>query len=151
MSNQTVKITKNPTTNEIVTKSEANPDYGFIRVQSSTTSMQKGFLRTSSRTALIQGLYEDLVNHVENNKLVDGSKLPGKILVIETTEQPYASMQPKRAGAEGDILKKDGLPIYRTTQYTEDLDAVDVLIQHDAVATNSVISAQQPNLASATA
>lgn len=148
MSNQTVKITKNPTTGAIVTKSESNPDYGFIRVESQTTSLQKGFLRTNLRTALIQGLYEDLKNYVETNNLVHGSKLPGKILVIETTEQPYASMQPKRAGAEGDILKKDGLPIYRTTQYTEDLNAVDVLIQHDAVAINSFITAA--NLSSAT-
>jgi len=147
MSNQTVKITANPTTGSIVTQSESNPDYGFIRVESSTTSMQKGFLRTALRTALIQGLYSDLTDYVEANKLTNGSKLPGKITVIETTVQPYASMQPKRAGAEGDVLKKDGAPIYRTTQYTEDLTVQDVLIQHDAAVQNSFISAS--NLAAA--
>ena len=135
----------------VVNKSLNNEEFGYIRVESNTPVIQGGFLRDNNRSALIMGNFDTLINYVEKHGLVNGSKLDGKIVVIETTVQPYDGAQPKRAGAEGDVLKKNGSPIYRTTKFTTSLEEQDSLIQHDAIASNPFIGAQQPNLKAATA
>lgn len=127
-----VKVTANEQ-GQIVVPSQNNPEYGYIRVESVTTEMKNGWANASKRTALIKGSIEALEAFVAERGLVVGSELEGKIVVKETLVQPYSTTQPKRAGAEGAILKKDGQPIYRTQEYTTDMSEVDVTIQHDKV------------------
>jgi hypothetical protein len=130
-----------------------NPEFGYMRVeeQTGTSTISAGWLRTSKRSALIKDKYESLVAFVQSNKLVPGSVLPieGKILIKETTEKSYDNQQPKRAGAEGEILKMNGQPIYRETVFSTDQNDVDVLITHDAIVGSTVsnrITMANPNV-----
>jgi hypothetical protein len=138
-----VKVTSNDQ-GQIVVPSQNNPEYGYIRVESKTTAMVNGWANTQTRTALIKGTVEALNSFVEERQLRAGSVLEGKILVKETLEKPYDNAQAKRAGAEGAILKKDGQPIYRTSEYTTNVDEQDVLIKHDTI-TQHVPGVIQPN------
>lgn len=127
-----VKVTANEQ-GQILVPNTNNPEYGYIRVESKTTQMVNGWANTQTRSALIKGKIEALEAFIEERQLVVGSVLEGKIVVKESLVQPYPTAEPKRAGAEGEVLKKDGQPIYRTQEYTTDMNEVDVTVKHDVV------------------
>lgn len=127
-----VKVTANEQ-GQILVPNVNNSEYGYIRVESKTTQMVNGWANTQVRSALIKGKIEALEAFIEERQLVVGSPLEGKIVVKESLVQPYPTAQPKKAGSEGAVLKKDGQPIYRTQEYTTDMSEMDQLIQHDTV------------------
>lgn len=135
MSN-TVKVTtcKNDST-ELIGVSINNPDFGYIRIES-TDAVQfttGGWLNSNKRSTLIKGKIADLTAWVKNNGIKVGSEFVGKIVVKEQLMPFYEGQDPKRAGADGEILHKDGQPIYRQTEFTLDSTMQDTLIQHDNV------------------
>ena len=59
---------------------------------------------------------------------------PCKLLITETFNQRTwegGEQQPKVNPSSGDVLTKNGQPIYRNCEVSFDLDAVDTLIAHD--------------------
>jgi len=113
--------------------------YGYIRVQSEeTTTSPEGWIRSDKRSALIKGEIDSLKAWVAQNNIRVGSTLPGRIQIQESLVPSYPTQKPKRAGADGPELHKDGKPIYRNTFYlTPNIDKPDVLIEHDNVLSSS--------------
>lgn len=133
-----VKITADSQGNIVcggTTSTKDGKTYGFIRVEQTSTESQGGWLRTNKRSALIRGVKSELEAWVAQNNLRVGSVLPGRIRVDENTTPAYATMQPKRAGADGPVLKYNGENIYRHTEYciptSPGFANPDTTLQHD--------------------
>lgn len=127
MSKVTVTEDKN---GNIVTISENNPEFGYIKVEQIATQIANGWLRQVKRTAIINGKVDDLLEA----KFKDGQELPGKIVVIESfnafnPENPDRDL--KIAGDTGIICRVDDQPIYRQSVYTVNDQAQDEFIMHD--------------------
>lgn len=110
---------------------------GTVMVEQSTITGLSGIARVSKRVAFIT-LEEEVVDLLKTS-LVDGQEFPvqGKLVVTETTV-PYIKkdgtpQEPKRHGGTNEIMTYQGQPIYRNTDFSEDLKAVDVLLR-DTVA-----------------
>lgn len=110
---------------------------GTVMVEQSTITGLSGIARVSKRVAFIT-LEEEVVDLLKTS-LVDGQEFPvqGKLVVTETTV-PYIKkdgtpQEPKRHGGTNEIMTYQGQPIYRNTDFSEDLNAVDVLLR-DTVA-----------------
>lgn len=116
----------------VITVSENNPEYGWVRVEQQGTIEinQKGFLKQTTRSAFIKGKIEDLLK--VNYK--SGSTISGKIIVKESFE-PFNPNNPdkdlKIAGDTGVVCRVGDQPIYRQTFFTQDLNASDEFIAHD--------------------
>lgn len=132
MTNQ-VQITKHPETGEVVVPSQNNPEYGTIRVEAQATTFVDGFIRINKRSALIRGKVEEL-QAIANLKV-----LPGKIVVLESTEPFWAGQEPKVNPQTGEVCTIQGQNIYRQTEFTQDLTRQDVLVQHDNVMSSALV------------
>lgn len=122
-----VKADKN---GNVVRVYEDNPEYGFIRVEQDVFEINsKGWLSAKTRSARIQGRVDDL----KKTGYVDGTTIPGKIVIIESL-QPFNPENPDRdlkiAGNTGVICRYVDQPIYRQTFITPNLNAFDELIPH---------------------
>ena len=114
----------------VVRLSKNNPEYSHIRLGYKSVSIGKGgWLREKNLTTLIMGTTENLTSYAKNL----GKTLPGKIIAIESLE-PFSNTNPDRdlkyAGDTGIICCQDGQPIYRKTEYTYDVEAQDILVEH---------------------
>ena len=114
----------------VVRLSKNNPEYSFIRLGYKSVSIVKGgWVKERNLTTLIMGTTENLTSYAKNL----GKTLPGKIIAIESLE-PFNNTNPDRdlkyAGDTGIICCQDGQPIYRKTEYTYDVEAQDILIEH---------------------
>lgn len=110
---------------------------GTVMVEQSAITGLSGIGRVSKRVAFIT-LEEEVVDLLKPS-LVDGGEFPvqGKLVVTETTV-PYIKkdgtpQEPKRHGGTNEVMTYKGQPIYRNTDFSEDLKAVDVLLR-DTVA-----------------
>ena len=120
-------------------------NYGYIRVESKTSTMKNGWVNEQKLSALIRGEQSMLESFVQANHMRAGSTLSGRIRVVESTTPSYEGHEPKRAGEDGPVLKVGGQPIYRNTEYVEaDNTEPNVLLQHDTI-TVSTGAAITPN------
>jgi hypothetical protein len=136
MSNTVKVVTCRNESSELIGISPNNSDYGFIRIESTDTIQigNGGWINSNKRSTLIKGKISDLTSWVKSNSIKVGTEFAGKIVVKEQAGTPfYEGQQPKRAGADGEILHKDGMPIFRQTEFTLDMTAHDVLVKHDNV------------------
>jgi hypothetical protein len=117
----------------VVRVSTNNPEYASIRVEQSTFSFSKGWMRKKSRTAFIPGVTEELSEMAKQMKLTDGYELSGQIIIKESLE-PFNTEDPDRdikfAGETGVSCKFEDQNIYRKTYYTESKNEEDELIAH---------------------
>ncbi len=134
---KTVKVvTCRNESSELIGISPNNSDYGFIRIESTDSAQigAGGWINTNKRSTLIKGRISDLTQWVKTNSIKIGSEFTGKIIIKEQAGVPfYEDQQPKRAGADGEVLHKDGMPIFRQTEFTLNFDEQDVLVKHDNV------------------
>lgn len=110
-------VMAHPSTGAIITPRKNNPEYGVIRVDQETVSMENGFLNKSNRTAWIGGKVSDL----ESLNLKEGSALPGKIVRRESHTPFYEGQSPKINPSTNEVIEKNGQPVYFQDTYTEDL------------------------------
>lgn len=115
----------------VITVSQNNPEYGFIRVEQVANQINEdGWFKLSRRSALIKGKVEDL----KQANYFGGKELPGKIVIKESLT-PFDETNPDRhmkiAGSTGIVCTVDDQPIYRNTFYTTNPNAEDQLIMHD--------------------
>jgi len=124
MSNS-VKVKAHPITGNVITPSK-NPEWGTIRVDASTQSMENGILNVSNRTAFIRGKIKDL----ESLNLKAEQVLSGKIVKQESFTPFYEGQNPKINPTTGEVVLKDGKKLFLNYVYTSDLNAsTDVFIQ----------------------
>lgn len=121
----------------VVLVSKNNPEYGSIRVEQTSFSFNKGWMRKKSRTAFIPGLTEELTEMAKQMNFKDGYELPGQIIIKESLE-PFNKENPdidiKYAGDTGVSCKFEDQVIYRKTYYTESKYEEDELIEHTNIA-----------------
>jgi hypothetical protein len=126
-----VIVVGDPTTKTIITRSEGNPDYGYIKVQQSDSFIDaNGFFRPRISVALIHGYVTDL----QESGYYLGQELTGRIVTRESLtpfNQKNAERELKYAGKTGIVCKLNGSPIYRKTVYTDVKSIEEVLIAHD--------------------
>jgi hypothetical protein len=110
-----------------------NKQYGFIRVQSTIVDMSGPVARVKTISALKSILESDY--NKAKDILIEGTVLPGKIIVKETTTAGLPGYQPKMAGSDSNAVPclLGGAQIYRTTEFTSDVNASDVLVAHDNI------------------
>jgi|TARA_B110000977_G_scaffold149739_1_gene189823 hypothetical protein len=124
-SNQvTIRLSK---TGETVRTSK-NPLYGYIVAEQKGISVVNGWAKDLTLSTIIQG-------EMPTIKAMEASfPMTGKIVVKESLE-PFNTNNPavdiKYAGDTGVACSVKGLPIYRTTFFTADVNAVSELLKHD--------------------
>jgi len=114
----------------VITKSERNPEYGYVRVEQLRLQIDDtGFARRKKLSAIIQGKLEDL----NDFGWTANQEMDGKIVVRESLK-PFNTTEPerdiKRAGESGIVCKVEDKPIYRKHLYTIKNSAEDVEIPH---------------------
>lgn len=114
----------------VIGQSPNNPEYGYVRVESITPVIgDGGWFRMQKRSALIKGKMEDLTAANFQKDML----LPGKIIVKESL-QPFNPQNPdkhlKFAGDSGIVCRVEDEPIYRETEFTSNINAIDSLIPH---------------------
>jgi len=107
-------------------------EYGWYTVQSTFVDRSGAMDKVTVLTAL-RSTSADAFNAAP---LTAGELLDGKIVVKESTiKNPFrANQEPKRKGKDGGILLFNGLPIYRETEFTTDLNAQNVLVAYTSEA-----------------
>lgn len=123
----TVKGDKNK---NVITVSEKNPDFGWLTVEQDVFQINdRGWLRSTKRTALIHGRVDDL----KESGFVAGTEIPGKIVVLESLT-PFNTKNPdedlKVAGTTGVICRLDDQPIYRKAFFTTNQNLSDEFVTH---------------------
>lgn len=123
----TVKGDKN---NNVITVSPNNPEFGWLTVEQEVFQINdRGWLKSTTRTALIHGRVEDL----KETGYTAGTQFPGKIVVLESLN-PFSPQSPdkdlKLAGDTGVICRLDDQPIYRKAFYTTNQNLMDEFISH---------------------
>ena len=113
----------------VVVTSKNNPEYGYIRVEQTRMSVDNGWMRKKTISALVPGTVEDL----KGLGFKHGDELPGCVQVQESLE-PFNPETPEKdakiAGDTGITCTVGGEVIYRKTFYSEDGEA-DIKIAHD--------------------
>ena len=128
----------------VIRVSDKNPDYGWVIFAQETPTFSNNWLKLSTRSVRQMGIVADLerLNYSPNQKLA------GQIIVTESFN-PFNENEPERdlkiAGSTGVICTVNGEPIYRQTEYTRDMNRVDVLIDHDNTEEIRMAIAQQQN------
>jgi hypothetical protein len=120
-------------TGAVITVSENNSDYGYFRVQQARTMIDdSGFAHRKVLTALVPGLVEEL----KEMGLYANQQLDGKIIIQESLT-PFNKKNPERdlkiAGETGVVCKLGGLPIYRRTKFSFNVNATDSTVDHDNI------------------
>lgn len=143
-----VRIIPNAKTGEIISKYVSNPEYGYIQLSQSSTSISGGWIRESKRSTLLRAKTELLESFVKSTKNLT---MPGNIVVKEYLESEvpesidaqYINQNVereeaiksfiKRAGADGIELTLGGERILRFAIYDATGEDVDVIVAYDNV------------------
>lgn len=125
--NTSVKVIKNPKSGKVVTPTN-NPEFGYVTVQSESMQFKGGFARKIVLSALITVAMKDA------DAFHEGQVLPGKIVVkesLEPTNPDNLDQDIKIAGESNIPCTVGGAPVYRTTEFTEDMNASSTFVEHD--------------------
>jgi hypothetical protein len=128
-----VTVVGDATTGSVITPSENNPIYGYVKLTQRTSIVDdNGFLRVKPISTLLHAPVAEL----QLMNFYAGQELPGKIVIQESLE-PFNQKNPRKdlkiAGSTGIVCTLNGQPIYRRTIYKQDSFAENKLIQHDNV------------------
>lgn len=106
------------------------------------TAMNNSSIGGLSKRVAFKTLEKEVVEFIGEANFVDGMVYPqaGKIVILETTT-PYVSSKGKTQSAKinpttGEVITFGGEPVYRNSEFTADLNAVDVFLK-DAPVTES--------------
>ncbi len=132
-------VVAHPKTKQVITlfskmdKEGIERNYGRVRIDSVTPSIVDGFVSAKKRTAFVT-LDEDalilLEGHIKDNRPYP---IEGKIVVKETLEPQFTGHTPKINPSTGETIEVNGYQVYRTTEFTSDMDAQDVRINSNSV------------------
>lgn len=132
LSNQPI-VKAHPVTGAIVTyfDNSKGETFGKIRVDQRAPVINNGFMSFANRSAFIT-LDESTAKEMESILVEDAPyPIPGKVVVTESLTPFYEGQEPKRKGADGEVITHLGAPVYRDTNYVFDLEAKDTLLVGD--------------------
>ena len=107
---------------------------GYITVQQEVVTFDKGFRKTSLRTARIRGEFNDLVNTYKRS----GEILEGRIVRFESFDPFMEGQTPKMNPETKELVKKNGKPVYMMYQYSDNETHKDEWIESEVEETVSV-------------
>ena len=132
LSNQPL-VKAHPVTGSIVTyfENSKGETFGKIRVDQRAPVINNGFMSFANRSAFITLNEKDAL--AMETILTEDAPYPieGKVVVTESLEPFYDGQEPKRRGAEGEVITHMGAPVYRETNYVFDIEAKDTLLVSD--------------------
>lgn len=149
MKKNVVIVTVNPQTNAIFTQ-QFNADntpkldkngkpFGYIRLSQPRFNLGAAYLNGGvSDVSTLRAMPVEVWNKVKGF-YTPNMEINGNIRVMETIDENIhkngvgTGYKIKRAGKDGEILTKGGLPIYAKTEYTLEENVLDVRVQHDNV------------------
>tara|TARA_R110000772_G_scaffold62137_1_gene139592 strand:- start:7244 stop:7711 length:468 start_codon:yes stop_codon:yes gene_type:complete len=132
LSNQPI-VKAHPVTGAIVTyfDNSKGETFGKIRVDQRAPVINNGFMSFANRSAFIT-LDEKTAKEMETILAEDKAyPIAGKVVVTESLTPFYEGQEPKRKGADGEVITHLGAPVYRDTNYVFDLEAKDTLLAGD--------------------
>lgn len=103
------------------------PEYGRIIVVSTVETFKDGWFNESKRVAFIKGKMETLVAKFGHLRAGDVFNANLTIQAVESTVKSFDTQEPKRKGADGDIILHNGAPVYME-YVVQPLGAQDVLV-----------------------
>lgn len=141
----------------IINVYQSNPKFGYIQLQSSQMSVEGGWVREKTRTALLRAEVELLEKFV--HAFGKTGTVPGQIVINEFRESELPenfksrlnskldyedAVQPfiKRAGKDGIELTSGGERILRFTDYDSTSKMSDTRVAHDNVSEVAEFRAQ---------
>jgi len=132
LSNQPI-VKAHPVTGAIVTyfDNSKGETFGKIRIDQRAPVINNGFMSFANRSAFItldESTAKEMETILEEDKAYP---IPGKVVVTESLTPFYEGQEPKRKGAEGEVINHLGASVYRDTNYVFDLDAKDTLLAGD--------------------
>jgi len=132
LSNQPI-VKAHPVTGAIVTyfDNSKGETFGKIRIDQRAPVINNGFMSFANRSAFItldESTAKEMETILEEDKAYP---IPGKVVVTESLTPFYEGQEPKRKGAEGEVITHLGASVYRDTNYVFDLDAKDTLLAGD--------------------
>jgi hypothetical protein len=108
-------------------------ELGSIRLEQNSRSLNGSYLNNRKRVAFIAGPIDELEKLVASEKLKHGSKIPGKILIIESLTPMWKGQNPKINPSSGDAIEiavgERKYPVFMKMIYTEDVTKQDHLIR----------------------
>jgi hypothetical protein len=138
-----VIVKANPTNNLVITPSTTNTEYGVVRLEATAFEATNGMLNSRKRVAFLRAKIEDLATL--NLKADTTFPLAGKIVVKESIEAFYEGQTPKINPSTSEVLMKGSNPIYRITEFTTDINAVDIFVAHDKDSVDETTSVASEN------
>ncbi len=115
-------VVAHPQTGLVVTPSTKNPDWGTVRVDSSTTSFSNGILNKSNRVAFIRGKLVDLKGFSAGQRLV------GKIIRQTSAEPFFPGQEAVVNPTTGEQMQINGGAYYQNYVFTDNVNASDELM-----------------------
>jgi len=124
-----------------------NPEIGFVIYEQKAVELRNGWYADKSLSALVLGPLA-LLESMDHSK-----PLAGKIIVREQLEpfnEKDLTYKLKYAGDSGIVCMQGDSAIYRTTEYTADINAQSTYIQHTnsaeiRMANNSTVAVESLN------
>ena len=111
---------------KVIILSANNPEFGYIRVEQTVTKFNdQGFVNKSNMSALVKGKIADLTSFGWK----EGQLLDGKLVVRESTIEPFEGAQPKINPSTSEVIMHNGSPVYRDTIYDPTGSKEDILLQ----------------------
>jgi hypothetical protein len=135
MNLNTQKVVAHPETGQVITlfnKMSATGEekiYGRVRIDETTLVLNDGFIRPQRRTAFVT--LDEAAMQILTPYIKEGNPYPmeGKVVVKESLKPHYEGQTPKINPTTEDYVLCDGQYVYRTTEFTTNLEAKDELIQ----------------------
>lgn len=114
--NVTISMPKGATS--IINVSKNNPESAGLMLRANSTGVNdQGFMQEEKRVAWFKGKTEQIEAFVEQYDLKEGSifPLPVRLVIKESNTPFYAGQEPKVNPTTGEVIKSNGLPVYRNT------------------------------------
>lgn len=137
----TVIVKSHPESGLVITPSKNNPEWGTIRVEQTSFTMTNGILNKSTRVAFLRGKIADF--KALDLKAEKAYPIHGKLAVRESFEPFYEGQASKVNPKTSEEITVNGLPVYRETYFTSNMDEADELITSNSLETASKEIANQ--------
>lgn len=131
-----VRVRSNPQTGELITESKSPSSIGWVNigVYQNKRTWFNGISRVQTRTALLKfPSRADAEVFLKENNLKHDTLLAGQVYEEQSFEPFWETQQPvvypASSNFAGQVVLKDGKPYYRNTQYTDNLEAKDIILQ----------------------
>jgi hypothetical protein len=132
----TQSVVAHPVTKEVFKEFvKDGKTFATVRVDETTMAVTNGFTSMRKRTAFVT--LGDDVYGILKPMIVAGQPYPlkGKIVVKEFFEPQWDGHEPKMNPRTEEIISVDGKPVYRTSDFSTDMEQPDVLLYASATAT----------------